>query len=49
MTEFRVFLWELCKVLALLNVDLLLASMALSVVLGAIGKALGIGGKDEID
>ena len=45
MTEFRDFLWELCKVLALLNADFLLASMALSAVLGIFETILGIGGK----
>ena len=45
MTEFRGFLWELCKVLALLNADFLLASMALSAVLGIFETIFGIGGK----
>lgn len=47
MTEFRDFLWELCKVLALLNADFLLASMALSAVLGILESLLGIGGRSD--
>lgn len=47
MTEFRDFLWELCKVLALLNADFLLASMALSAVLGILESLLGIGGREN--
>lgn len=47
MTEFRDFLWELCKVLALLNADFLLASMALYAVLGILESLLGIGGKND--
>lgn len=41
------FLWALCKVLALLNADFVLASMALSAVLGLFESLLGIGGSDE--
>ena len=47
MTEFRDFLWELCKVLALLNADFLLASMALSAVLGMLETILEIGRKND--
>ena len=47
MTEFRDFLWELCKVLALLNADFLLASMALSAVLGILESLLGLGGRGD--
>ena len=47
MTEFKDFLWELCKVLALLNADFLLGSMALSAVLGILESIFSIGGGDK--
>lgn len=41
------FLWDLFKALLLINADLLLASMALSAVLGILETILGVGGKND--